>query len=330
VDTLSNLESLGDEVFKYEPISMYFDDWIANLRQVILTFESSGVISSDEAFTKECTQIFSDVESELNSRVRKEAELDASAKTLTKDKSLLGEIDAGYAAKSKDLVVKEKSTIDSLIKNVQRLEEELARIQQIKTSYLHPLRKRAKEQKEAEVTEKLNAAKKKLALVVQNSAVEQGKVKAIDTDYASQIRELSDKRKGAIDFLAKNVHDLEDERKRIERIKVSNLHPLRKIAREEKLSEVTEKLIAAKKRLKLAEQSSVTELEKLDADYEKKKQAMIKEMQVLENGIAIEQTDSSLGARKTATNALANAVKSLVDRKTAPPTVVPEKAATKV
>jgi hypothetical protein len=42
---------------------------------------------------------------------------------------------------------------------VQLLEAELAEVDQIKTSYLHPLKKLAKEQKQAELTQKLNASK---------------------------------------------------------------------------------------------------------------------------------------------------------------------------
>ena len=50
-ETLNDLETLGNEVFNQSPVSVYFDDWLVHLRQVILGFESSDVISVDEAFT---------------------------------------------------------------------------------------------------------------------------------------------------------------------------------------------------------------------------------------------------------------------------------------
>lgn len=317
-ETLEYLQMFSNEVFEYSPISRYFDDWMVNLRQVILSFESNGVISADEAFTKEYTQIFSDIEDELANRLLKEAELEASTKTLAENKHLLGEIDAGYAAQTKDLIVKGKSAIDFLLKNVQHLEEELAEIEKIKTSYLHPLKKLAKEQKQAEVTQKLNAAKKRLALAVQNSAVEQGKLGNIDAEYAAQTRDLAAKRKSAIDFLTKNVRDLEKELDRIKFIETSPLNPIKKLTRENRIIDVTLKLNAAKKRLELAAQDSGAEQKKLHEEYMKKKQATVGKMQSLEKDVKNKATDGSLEARKAACNALANAVKSLVQRKTVP------------
>ena len=228
-ETLEYLEMLGSEVFDQSPVSVYFDDWLVHLRQVILGFESSGVISVDEAFMDECEQIFSDIEEELANRLLKEAELEASSKTLAENKHILGEMDAEYAVQTRDLKVRGKSAIDFLIKNVQRLEDELAKIQQIKT--LNPIKKLAKEQKRFAVTQKLKAAKQRLALAAQTSGVEQ-----------------------------KRIHD----------------------------------------------------------EYAKKKQATIMNMQSLEKEIASKETDGSLEARQVATNALANAVKSLIQRKTVP------------
>ncbi len=316
-ETLEYLEVLGNEVFLHSPISRFFDDWMVNLRQVILSFESSGVITADEEFTKECTQIFSDVEDELANRLLKDAKLEASTKTLQENKHLLGEIDAGYAAQNKELVVKGKSAIDFLIKNMQHLEEELAQTEQIKTSYLHPLKKIAKEQKLIEVSLKLSIAKKRLALAVQSSAVEEENLGDIDAEYAAQSRDLAAKRKVAMDFLAKNVHELEDELARIEQTKTSN--PLKKIALQQKQAEIEQRLSAAKKRLELAEQHSGVEQEKLREEYEKKKQAMMAKMQGLEREIASIEVDGSVEARKMATRALAGAVRALVQRKTAPP-----------
>ncbi len=196
---------LGGEVFEQSPVSKYFDDWMVNVRQIILSFESSDVIGSDETFTEACNHIFSEIEDELAKRLTNEAEIEVSARTLVENRYLLGEIDAGYAAQTKDFVVRGKSAIDYLFRNVHILKEELAEVEQIKTSYRHPLKKRAKEQKQAELTQKLNAAEKRLALAVGNSSIDSGKVGDIDAEYEAQTSELKEKRDSAIDFFTKNV-----------------------------------------------------------------------------------------------------------------------------
>jgi len=317
-ETLQNLELLGNEVFEQSPVSKYFDDWMVNLRQVILSFESSDVIGPDETFVKEYNQVFGEIEDELSKRLLNEAETEVSARTLVENRYLLGQIDAGYAAQTKELVLKGKSSIDHLIRNVQLLEAELAEVDQIKTSYLHPLKKLAKEQKQAELTQKLNASKKRLALAVGNSSVDKGKVGDIDAEYASQSMELAEKRKNAIDFLSKNVADLEEELAEIKKIKTSNLNFLKKVAQEQKQLEIIQRLNYAKQRLRLAEQNSGYEQEKLNEEYEKKKKVMMGKMQNLEKQIATNAVDDSSEARQAASNALAKAVKSLIERKKAP------------
>lgn len=315
-ETLDYLEQLGNEVFEYAPVSRYFDDWMVNLRQVILSFESNPAVKVDEEFETERSKLFSDIEGELAKRLLNEAELEVSTKTLAEDRNRLGEINSGYAAQTKDLVVKGKSAIDFLIKNVQNLEAELAEAEKIKVSYLHPLKKIAKEQKLTEISYKLSEAKKRLALAVQNSAVEQVQTGDSNADYAAQLKELEAKRQSAIDFLVKGVRDLQEELDKIEEIKTNN--PFKKLSLDQKQAELRQKIDVAKDRLTLAEQSSNAEMEKLREEYEKKKQATTSKMQSLENEIKTKAVDNSAEARKASTNALANAVKSLVQRQTAP------------
>jgi predicted nucleotide-binding protein (sugar kinase/HSP70/actin superfamily) len=140
----------------------------------------------------------------------------------------------------------------------------------------------------------------------------------IDAEYAAQTRELAQKRNSDIESLTKNVHDLEEELARTEQIKTSFLNPFAKKAKTQKMAEVTQKLNAAKKELEMAVQSFGVEQEKFHDEYEKKKQATIEKVQSLEKEIVNIETDSSLETRQTATNALANAVKALLQRKTVP------------
>jgi hypothetical protein len=57
-------------------------------------------------------------------------------------------------------------------------------------------------------------------------------------------------------------------------------------------------------------------LERLKAEYEKKKQAAMGSVQLLEKDIAVKTVDDSAGVRKQAAEALAKAVKELIQRKT--------------
>ncbi len=320
-ETLEFIELLSNERFEHAPISRFFDDWMVNLRQVVLSFTSNGIISPDEEFNKQFSQIFNNIEEELAKRLLNEAELEVSTKTLEEDKNLLGKINAGYVAQTKDYVVKGKSAIDFLINNVQHLEQEIAELDKVKTSYLHPLKKLARDQKQAEITQKLNAAKKRLALAVQCSTVRQGAVGDIDAEYAAQTRELAVKRKLAINFLDKEVRGLEKELNKIFS-EADSFNPIKKLTRENKIIDINLKLDAARKRLRLAEQDSGVEQKKLHEEYLKKKQAMVGQMQSLEKDIKTKEVDGSVEARKAACNALATAVKSLIERKTVPPTNV--------
>ena len=108
----------------------------------------------------------------------------------------------------------------------------------------------------------------------------------------------------------------------LEKIKKNkSVNPIKKIADQQKQFELTEKLVDAKKRLALAEQNSSYEQQKLDEEYEKKKQATLGKMQNLEKDIATKAVDNSAEVRKEATKALANAVKTRVQRKTEPSAV---------
>lgn len=312
-ETLEYLEMLGNEVFNESPVSVYFDDWLVNLRQVMLGFESNAEIKVDDVFTDECEQIYNDIEEELANRLLKEAEIEASSKTLEEKKYILREMDDEYATQSKYIKVRGKSAIDFLIKNVQRLENELTSIQQIKT--LNPIKRIAKEQKRYSVTQKLKTAKQRLALAMQNSAVDK-KAEEIEVNYGVLNRDFESKEKSTIEDLIKNVKCLEDELVKIQQIKT--LNPIKIIANDKRRVEITEELNAAKEKLALAVQNDAVKQEKIRDEYEKKKETTMQKMQSLEKEIEIKRIDGSLEARREATKALARAVKSLIQRNTAP------------
>ncbi len=316
-ETLDFLGMLGGEVFEQEPVSKYFDDWMVNLRQIILSFESNEAIGADEAFALQYNQIFGKIQEELDNRLANEAELAVSARTLVENRYLLNKIEEEHAAQTKQLVEKGTSAIETLMRSMASIEGELAEAQAVKVSYRHPLQKMAKDQKVAELTQRLNSVKKRLAMAVGTSSVEGGKSGDIEAQFEAQTKMLEEKRKIAMDLLNKNVDDLVNEMAKLKMIKTSN--PIKRVSIQQQVFETEQKMYEAKKRLELAEKNSSAEMEQLRAEYEKKKEAALGKVQTLEKDIATKAVDNSAGVRKEAAVALAEAVKALSEKKKAAP-----------
>jgi hypothetical protein len=174
--TLVKLRNLGSQKFAISPFSQYFDDWLVNVREVLSEFESSPAVVVDEEFVKERSQVFLDVEREFAETRLKETALDETAKNLPDANHLVVQIDAEYAAKSRENGLKRNSEVQRLTRNVHDLEEELDRVSRMKTSLFGSFSKKAKAQKDAEATQKLHSAKNGLELVVQDFKVEQEKL----------------------------------------------------------------------------------------------------------------------------------------------------------
>ena len=175
--TLGRLRSLGNQTFALSPFSEYFDDWLVNLKDVLIDLESSPTISVDDQFVKERSQILSNVELELEERRRKESAHEGAITGLADNKSLLERIDEEYATKTREIEERKNSETKRLSKNVQGLKEELDRIAQMKAGIFRSVSKKARSQKEVEATQRLNAAQSELELIVQNFAAEQEKLR---------------------------------------------------------------------------------------------------------------------------------------------------------
>ncbi len=140
-----------------------------------------------------------------------------------------------------------------------------------------------------------------------------------DAQYASQTRELVQKRNCDIERLTKGVHDFEEELAKVVRLKTS-FFGFTKKAKANKEAEITQKLNVAKNELELAIENFAIEQEKLHDEYEKKKQAAIAKVQVLEKEIANMETDDSVEIRQATCGALINSVNTFLQRKPAAPT----------
>jgi len=174
--TLGRLHSLGNQIFAFSLFSQYFDDWLLSLKNVLSEFEANPAVNLDEDFVKERSQIISNVELKLAERRREEAALEESVKRLADQNHLLVQIDTEYATATRNLSSRRNSEIQRLTRDVHDLEEELERIDRMKASIFTPFSKRAKSQRKAEATEKLNTAKGELESAVKDFTVEQEKL----------------------------------------------------------------------------------------------------------------------------------------------------------
>jgi len=312
-ETLTYLEMLGGEVFEQEPVSKYFDDWMVNLRQTILSFESNPTIGADEGFNAAYNKIFGEIQEELDNRVALEGDMAVSYRTLVENRYLLNKIDEEHAKQTQQFVEKGASNIETLMHSMANIEKELAEAVAIKVSYLHPMQLMAKDQKVNELRQKLNSAKKRLALAIGSSSTDIGKAGDTESQFETQMKMLEAKRKVAMDLLNKEVDELANQIAGLKMAKTSN--PLRKVTLQNQVFDLEVKLFNAKKRQQLAEQSSSDEIQKLRAEYEQKKKEALGKVETLEKDIATKAVDNSAGVRKDAAAALAKAVKELSDKK---------------
>jgi uncharacterized phage infection (PIP) family protein YhgE len=174
--TLNRLRNLGNQRFALSPFSEHFGRWLMNLRDVLSVFESSPAISIDNQFAKERSQILSNVELELEEKRREEASREKDIKSLSDNEVLLERIEEEYAARTGEIEGRKKGEIKRLSDNIDGLKEELDRIARMKTGIFRAVSKKAKAQKEAEATQRLNSAQGELASAAQQFTAEQDRL----------------------------------------------------------------------------------------------------------------------------------------------------------
>jgi hypothetical protein len=175
--TLSSLRSLGGQTFAVFPFAAYFDDWLVSLKAVLVAFESDPSVSTDEQFLKERTQILADVEQQLEERRRKEASIGEAITSLAKNKTLLERIEKEYAASARAIEARKNREIKRLNRDIAVFRVELDDLAEVKAGLFRAMSKKAKAQKEAEITQRLNGAQSALESAVPNSVAEQESIR---------------------------------------------------------------------------------------------------------------------------------------------------------
>lgn len=175
--SFGRLRGLGNQIFAVSPFSEYFDDWLVNLKDALIDFESNPAISVDDQFIEERSRALADVERELEERKHEESAREVALTRLAANERLLERIEQEYANSVKEIEGRKNSEIKHLSRNVQDCKEELDRITQMKAGIFRSLSKRDKAQKEAEATQRLNVAQSELELATQNFAAELEKLR---------------------------------------------------------------------------------------------------------------------------------------------------------
>jgi hypothetical protein len=175
--TLNRLHSLGNQTFAVFPFAAYFDDWLVNLKDVLVTFESNPSVSTDEQFVKERTQILTAVEQQLEERRRKEVSLGEAITSVSENKALLERIEKEYAAGTREIEERKNRETKRLNRDIAVFRGELDDLAKIKAGLFRAMSKKAKAQKEAEITQRLNDAQSALESAAPNSAAEQERLR---------------------------------------------------------------------------------------------------------------------------------------------------------
>ena len=176
--TLKSLRNLGNQVFALSPFSEHFGRWLVDLRVVLSEFESTPVLSVDDQFLKERSEILSNVELELEKRRSEEASCDAAIKSLSANRILVERIEEECNAKTRNVERKKEVEVKRLSSKVEDIREELDRIARMKTGIFRGVSKKAKAKKETEATERLNLAQKEVDSAEQGFAAEQERLQA--------------------------------------------------------------------------------------------------------------------------------------------------------
>jgi len=156
--TVASIERLGSQTFALAPFSQYYDDWLVSLRQVVSEFEVSPTLKVDEAFTKEREAAFLEVQSALAEMRVQESDISDAEKALHDVNHELGDADADYAEKTRELGNKRNADVTRLTTRISTLEDVLSQQEGLKFGFFQFGAKKEAAKKLEETKKILNSA----------------------------------------------------------------------------------------------------------------------------------------------------------------------------
>lgn len=139
-----------------------------------------------------------------------------------------------------------------------------------------------------------------------------------DKEYAEKTRELSNKRNSEISRLSSRVNQVEEEIDALKSVKFKFYQISEKKRNQEKLEQAQKELAKAKNELEVTMQNFTAEQEKMHDNYEKRKQELTETSERLHKELEKLETDTSVTARRTACDALIEAIQRLITRNPLP------------
>jgi len=140
----------------------------------------------------------------------------------------------------------------------------------------------------------------------------------IEEEYATKAREFEERKNGEIKRLNNKIDGLRGELDEVARMKAGLFRAISKKDKAQKEAETTQRLSTAQEELTLAMHGFTEEQERLQDEYERKKQPIIVRMRGYEKEIERIDIDGSVEDRQAACEALVNAVNALLQRKMSP------------
>jgi len=210
--TLNTLNHLGNQRFPIAPFYEHFDRWLLNLRTVLSEFESNPLISVDEQFAKQYSQMLSDIEQALKERrekeVSREEEIRRISQNLQDARNLLARTERELVVKKKEISDRKKRTVNPRVGKAEKSGKEQNRIVRSRTGFFRGLFKKAQPQREAEATQIPASAKREVSRIEQSFADEQRKLEdEYDRREQSILEKVANHQKEIEDLEAKTSID---------------------------------------------------------------------------------------------------------------------------
>ena len=175
--TLKRLHTLGNQKFGSSPFSQHFDRWVATVKAVLAEFESNHDIGVDDAYIEERAKILADIERELENRRRIEAALDEEEKNLMVCKERLEQIKREYSIAATEIGKRRNREIKRLRSGINRMQRDQDEVIRMKTGFFRGISRKAREQRELEITQKLLEAQQALEVATLGFKDQKGKLR---------------------------------------------------------------------------------------------------------------------------------------------------------
>ncbi len=156
--TLKRLHTLGTQKFGSSPFNQHFSRWLSNVEDVLAQFQANPNIGVDDEFLAECAQALEVIRLQLEDRGKKETAIDQEIQNLAYLRKQLKQIDREYVVFARTIKSRKNSEIRRLNRQIDELKKQQEIIIRTKAGLFHRISKRAREQKEFEITQQLSDA----------------------------------------------------------------------------------------------------------------------------------------------------------------------------